>query len=171
VYPQERVARFIEENFIPVRLHVLEQREDFQRVGERYGALWTPSLLELDSDGKEHHRVEGFLEADDLLAQLKLGLGKIAFHEKRWRDAERLFEEVIDEHGDTDAAAEALYWAGVSRYKANGDAAELARTAAAFTTRYQDSTWAKKSSIWKADAKAASVTPRAAEPWPPEPRA
>jgi uncharacterized protein HemY len=160
VYPQDRVARFIEENFIPVRLHVREQAEDFKRVGEQYAALWTPTLLELDPDGKEHHRVEGFLEADDLLAQLKLGLGKIAFHEKRWRDAEPLFEDVVDQHPDSDTAAEALYWAGVSRYKASGDALELARTAAAFTTRYQDSTWAKKSSIWKANVEAASAAAR-----------
>jgi uncharacterized protein HemY len=160
VYPQERVARFIEGNFIPARLHVREQAADFQRVGERYGALWTPTLLELDSNGKEHHRVEGFLGADDLLAQLKLGLGKIAFHEKRWGDAERLFQEVVDQHGDADAAAEALYWAGVSRYKASGDARELAGTAAAFTRRYRDSTWAKKASIWKADVGAGSSAAR-----------
>ena len=160
MYPQDRVARFIQENFIPVRLHVREQAEDFRRVGERYGALWTPTILELDPDGKEHHRVEGFLEADELLAQLKLGLGKIAFHEKRWSDAEHTFEDVMARHPNTDTAAEALYWAGVSRYKASGDARELAQTAAAFTTRYQDSTWAKKASIWKADVEAASASAR-----------
>jgi hypothetical protein len=150
VYPQERVANFISESFIPARLHVREQAEDFQRFGERYGAQWTPTILALDSDGNERHRVEGFLEADDFLAQLKLGLGKIAFAAKRWHDAERSFEDIVDRHSQTDAAAEALYWAGVSRYKATGDASALAQTTAAFATRYQDSPWAKKASIWKA---------------------
>lgn len=171
MYPQERIATFIEENFIPARVHVREQREDFQRFGERYGAQWTPTILELDPDGKEQHRVEGFLEADELLAQLKLGLGKIAFNARRWQDAEGIFEDVMSQHGDTDTAPEALYWAGVSRYKASGDPRDLARTAAAFTTRFQDSTWAKKASIWKADSEAARLTPTAAESRPPESRA
>ena len=49
----------------------------------------------------------------------------------------------------TDAAPEALYWAGVAPYKATGDPASLQATGRAFTTRYQDSTWAKKASVWK----------------------
>ena len=49
----------------------------------------------------------------------------------------------------TDAAPEALYWAGVARYKATGDAASLKDTARAFTQQYQDSTWAKKASVWR----------------------
>jgi TolA-binding protein len=48
----------------------------------------------------------------------------------------------------TDAAAEAMYWAGVARYKATNDASALKATADAFKKRYQDSIWAKKASIW-----------------------
>ena len=127
-----------------------QQAADFQKFGERYGAQWTPTILELDPEGAEQHRVEGFLERDDLLAQLTLGLGKTAFKAKQWQDAERRFREVVDRYPKSDAAAEALYWAGVSRYKGSGDASALAQTAAAFATRYQESPWAKKSSIWKA---------------------
>ncbi len=149
MYPEPRVARFITENFIPARVHVREQPEDFQRFGERYSAHWTPAILEIDPDGTEQHRVEGFVEADDLLAQLTLGLGRSAFKAKRWEEAERHFREVVDRYGKSDAAAEALYWAGVSRYRATGDGSALAQTAAAFDTRYADSPWAKKASIWK----------------------
>ena len=49
----------------------------------------------------------------------------------------------------TDAAAEALFWLGVSRYKRSGDGAFLQQTAEAFKTRYNDSTWAKKASVWE----------------------
>jgi hypothetical protein len=55
---------------------------------------------------------------------------------------------VVERHPQSDAAAEALYWAGVSRYKATNDGAALSETAAAFKTRYTDSTWAKKASVW-----------------------
>jgi len=129
-------------------VHVREQAADFKRFGERYGAQWTPTILELDPDGAEQHRIEGFLEAPDLLAQLKLGLGKALFKAQRWSEAERQFREVLDQYGQTDAAPEAQYWAGVSRYKA-GNAAALKETADAFTKKYRDSPWAKKSSIWK----------------------
>ena len=150
MYPDPRVAKLVTEHFIPARLHVREQAADFQRFGDLYGAHWTPTILELDPDGTEQHRVEGFLEADDLLAQLTLGLGKSAFKAKRWQDAERAFREVVDRYPQSDAAAEGLYWAGVSRYRASGDPSALGATAAAFGTQYTDSIWAKKASIWKA---------------------
>jgi hypothetical protein len=79
------VARFIQENFIPARLHVREPAADFKKYGEQYSAHWTPTVLELDSEGVEQHRVEGFLEADDLLAQLTLGLGRAAFKNRNCR--------------------------------------------------------------------------------------
>ena len=90
-------------------MHVREQAADFHRFGERYGAQWTPTILELDPDGAEQHRVEGFLDAPDLLAQLKLGLGKSLFKAKKWQEAERNFREVVEQYGQSDAAAEALY--------------------------------------------------------------
>lgn len=150
MYPDDKVVRFVTENFIPARVHLREQAEDFKRFGDRFGAHWTPAILELDPDGTERFRVEGFLEAPELLAQLTLGLGKAAFASSRWDDAERRFREVLSRYLASDAAPEALYWAGVSRYRATGDAKALADTAAAFGERFQETTWAKKSSIWKA---------------------
>lgn len=77
MYPDERVARFIVENFIPARVHVREQAQHFQKLGARYGVQRTPTILELDPNGNEQHRVEGFVDAAQLLAQLELGLAKI----------------------------------------------------------------------------------------------
>jgi hypothetical protein len=150
VYPDERVARLIEENFLPVRVHVREQKEEFKRLGERYGVQWTPAILLLDPTGKERHRIEGFLPADDFLAQLMLGLGHVAFGSGRFDEAEREFNKLVETRPDSDAAAEALYWAGVSRYKATNDATALRDTARQFRERYLDSSWAKKASVWGA---------------------
>jgi TolA-binding protein len=66
---------------------------------------------------------------------------------KRWQEAERTFRDVLDRFEETEAAPEAFYWAGVSRYKASGDATALKETAAAFGRRYRESAWAKKASI------------------------
>lgn len=149
MWPDERTAALVKERFIPARVHVKEQAADYQRFGERYGVQWTPTALMIDPGGAERYRIEGFLPVDDFLAQLTLGLGHIAFHARRFGDAERYFEEVLERFPENDAASEAQYWAGVSRYKASGDAKELAATARAFDERYQGTSWAKKASVWK----------------------
>ena len=138
------------QRFVPVRVHVREQKEEFQRLGERYNAQWTPTILILDAEGQERHRVEGFLPADDFSAQLLLGAAKAAFARGAFSDAERVYRDIVQQHPQSDVAAEALYWAGVSRYKESGDASALADTARAFADRYTETPWAKKSSVWRA---------------------
>jgi len=146
VYPRESVARFVTDNFVPVRVHVKEQPAMF----DRFGARWTPTILVLDSEGNERHRIEGFLPEKDFLGQLALALGHVAFAEQRWTDAERWLAEALERNPDGEAAPEALYWKGVSRYKATGDPKELNETAKAFANRYVGSSWAKKASVWAA---------------------
>lgn len=148
MWPDDRVSSFVAENFIPARVHVKDDAALFQKYGEKYAAQWTPTILELDSEGVERHRLEGFLPADDFLAQLILGRAKIDFQEKRWDEAIKLFRRIYEELPESDAAAEALYWTGVSRYKSTNDATALKETARAFSTRYADSSWAKKASVW-----------------------
>jgi len=143
VYPDPKIAGFVSDRFIPVRQHVKTHPEAM----ERFGAQWTPTIMVLDPNGKERHRVEGFLEADALLAQLKLGLAQTAFAAQRWDEAERLFEEVVSA-GDADTAPEAAYWAGVTRYKSSGDPSALGATHTRLNEQFSGSTWAKKASIW-----------------------
>jgi TolA-binding protein len=148
VYPDPRVVDFITQNFIPVRVHVKENHAEFQRLGDRFDARWTPAILLIDSTGTERHRIEGYLPVDDFLSQVALGAAKAAFARKDYSGAERLYRDVTEKFPKTDAAPEAQYWTGVSRYRATNDASALKATAQAFHDRYQDSTWAKKASIW-----------------------
>jgi hypothetical protein len=148
VWPNERVVRFVNENFLPARVHVKENPDAFKEYSERYKAPWTPTILELDSEGEEHHRIEGFLPTEDVRTQRMLGRARIAFDQQEWSDAERRFREIVEQFPGTEAAAEALYWAGVTPYKATGDPASLKGTAQAFKERYQNSPWAKKASVW-----------------------
>jgi hypothetical protein len=127
-----------------LKIHIKEQPKTF----ERFGAQWTPTMQILDPDGVKRHQFEGFLPADDFLAQLKLGLAHSAFARQQWKEAESRYDDVVKALPGTDAAPEALYWLGVSRYKDTGNGAFLAQTAEAFRTRYKDSTWAKKASVW-----------------------
>jgi hypothetical protein len=149
VYPDARVVDLVTRLFVPVRVHVKREADQFRELGAKYSAHWTPTILILDTNGEERHRIEGFLPADDFLAQLTLGLGHAAFAEGDFARAEPRFREVLDRYPNTDAAPEAQYWAGVSKYKASGDGAALAETARAFKTRYTDTAWAKKSTVWE----------------------
>lgn len=148
MYSDRAVAHYITDHLEPVRVHVREQRDEYKRLSERFNAQWTPTILILDPDGEEEHRIEGFLPVDDFLSQIELGLAKVAFRHHNYAEAERLYREIVEKFPSTDAAPEAQYWAGVSKYKGHGDASALRATAAAFRERYQDTTWAKKASVW-----------------------
>lgn len=102
----------------------------------------------VDADGTEHHRLEGFLPKTEFLSQLALGLARAAFDHGRWEEAEAAFDQVLQDYPDTEAAPEALYWRGVTRYKASGEAADLTATAEEFQRRYTDTPWARKASVW-----------------------
>ena len=144
MYPDPRVERFINDNFIPARFHVKTHPEAMGR----FHVDWTPTILILDSEGNERHSIEGFLPNDDFLAQLHLGLAHSAFTAGKFEQAAERFDRVVRELPGTDAAPEAQYWAGVSRYKATGNCEALKATAEAFKQRYGDTTWGKKASIW-----------------------
>ncbi len=145
MYPDPRVGEFINRNFIPVKIHVKENPEGFGR----FGAQWTPTAILADPGGHERYRFEGFLPVDEFMPQVEFGLAKVAFAEGDFARAESLFRRVADENPNADIAPEAQYWAGVSRYKATNDAAALTETAAAFESRYSDTVWAKKASVWR----------------------
>jgi hypothetical protein len=136
----------VNQNFIPVRIHVREQPQ----LMERFGAQWTPTIQILDSDGVKRHQLEGFLPTADFLAQLRLGLAHAAFGQQRFAEAEQRFHEIADRSDSADAASEALYWSGAAKYKATGDANALRHTAEKFRTRFAESSWAKKASVWAA---------------------
>jgi len=134
----------VTEHFVPVKIHVKEQPQDMKR----FGIHWTPTLLVCESDSTERRRIEGFLPAPDLLAQLQLGLAAAAFAGGRYEEAQRAFEAVVNNFPETGAAAEAVYWAGVSNYKITHNREILQRTGARLRDHYPGSDWAKKGSVW-----------------------
>lgn len=149
MYTDSRVVRLIDERFVPVRVHVKDNAAEYQRLGERFGAQWTPTVLVVDPAGQERHRIEGFLPASDFRPQLALGAAHAAFAAGDFTTAARFFDDIVDTSPDSEAAPEAQYWAGVARYKASGDAAALKETARRFTERFQGTSWAKKASVWQ----------------------
>ncbi len=138
------MAEFIQQTFVPARFHIKENSAAF----DRFAAQWTPTILVLDESGVERHRIEGFLPAEDFLAQMELGLAKLAFQHNDYKGAERWFHAVCESMSGATAAAEACYWEGVSAYKSDNKAEHLHDTYRKLSQRYPASEWAKKASVW-----------------------
>jgi TolA-binding protein len=105
-------------------------------------------VLLLDSDGKERVRLEGYLPNNDFVAALMSGLGRIAFVQKKYADAERLYGDVVGRFAQSHIAPGAMYWRAVSHYKATNDHTVLGKVAEELRNAYPSSVWASKATPW-----------------------
>jgi len=129
---------------VPVEAHIKEHPAYFHR----FNALWTPTILILDSSGDECFRYEGYATKTEFRAQLELGLARVAFMSKHWDEAEKRYGAVVERYPDSKAAPEALYFRDVSHYKKTNDHTVLGKVFEEFKQRYPDSIWAMKSLPW-----------------------
>ena len=130
---------------MPLEAHIKEHPTYFHR----FDAVWTPTVLVLDSEGAERFRIEGYLPKEEFRTHLEMGLARVAFMSKRWAEAEQRYAEVVERHPDSKAAPEALYWRGVSHYKATNDHTVLGELPGQFKDKYPDSVWALKTAAWE----------------------
>ncbi|PYQ69347.1 MAG: hypothetical protein DMG04_28665 [Acidobacteria bacterium] len=129
---------------MPVEAHIKEHPAWFHR----FEAVWTPTVLLFDSDGKERSRLEGYLTNTDFMAALTSGLGRIAFVHKKYADAERWYDDVVTRFGQSHSAPGAMYWRAVTRYSATHDHTVLSKVAEELRTTYPSSVWASKAIPW-----------------------
>ena len=80
-----------------------------------------------------------------------MALAKIAFKEKRWPDAERIYGEVAEKYPNTSSAPEARYWRAVSHYKGTNDHTVLGQVAQELNQTAPESLWTKKAIPWLHD--------------------
>ena len=79
-----------------------------------------------------------------------LGLARVAFMRKKWKDAEQMYDEILKKYPDSTAAPEAIYWKAVSHYKGTNDHTVLGEVPKTLQQKYPDSVWTKKSIPWAA---------------------
>lgn len=130
---------------MPLSAHIKERPVYFHR----FDALWTPTVLILDPKGVERFRLEGYLPKDEFRAWLELGLARVAFMSKDFAEAENRYAAVLEKYPDSKSAPEALYWKGVSHYKATNDHTVLGELPGQFREKYPDSSWALKTAAWE----------------------
>jgi hypothetical protein len=146
-YPCGGAAALIEREFVPVKFNVKEPRGEFRDLLRMAKPLFTPLLLWLDATGTELRRTTGYLPPTELEGELRLVLGLADLLHARYAEAYARFREVADRLGDTHAAPEALYWAGIAGYRLEGRGLEgLTPEWAELQGRYPGSTWALRAS-------------------------
>ncbi len=138
-YPDPKVVTFVTENVIPLRVP-----HNAQPLAANFNVKWTPNLIVLDFEGKEHHRVVGFLPPDQFIPFLLLGMAKCYFDTDQFDDALRNLEKLLADYPESDSAPEAIYLQGVCRYKSTHDAKPLKEAQEKLATQYPSSEWTKR---------------------------
>lgn len=140
-YPDSRVKSLIERAFVPVRLDV----EADAAARREFGSARTPTLLVVDADGREVRRHSGFLDPDQLLAELSLARLAEALERKDYEAAGRRLEDARRwAEADPERRAEALYHTAVAAYRSTGDPSELSRGWSRLLDEFPGSEWAER---------------------------
>jgi len=77
-----------------------------------------------------------------------MGLARMAFMHKKFADAQKQYEGVVDRYGNLTLAAEASYWRAVSQYKSTNDHAVLGEGAKELAEKFPGNEWQLKSVPW-----------------------
>ncbi len=138
-YPGEAVAKFIQENLIPLRVAY-----DHKPLSADFKVKWTPTLVTLDPDGTEHHRTVGFLGPEELIASLMLGIAKSHFDREEFNEAISRLNSLLESYPKSDAAPEAIFLRGVSLYKSTHDPKPLRASYDKLSAEHPDNQWTKR---------------------------
>ena len=140
-YPDHRVQTAIAERFVPLRLHLLEDRQ----WTRPFQVFWTPTILIGDRSGKIRYTSVNFLPPEEFLDILDIGEALVAM---RWREYDTSIArlgDVDERRPDGPLTAEALYWLGITEYFRGGDDhVSRDRVWAELLRRYPDSEWARR---------------------------
>jgi hypothetical protein len=141
-YSNAKVQTYLQEAFIPVKSQCFWDKRT--EVMKQFGIAWTPTLVVLDTKGREHHRVVGFVPDDDFLAHLTLGKGKVHFDLFRFAEAIQEFSTLIEQHPKAGAVPEAVFFLGVAEYWKTHDPKGLRRAHDTLVTKFPQSEWARR---------------------------
>jgi len=138
-YPNDSVVEFIQKHLIPLRVAF-----DAKPLSTNFNIKWTPTLIVLDENGKEHHRTVGFFPPEELIPSLLLGIAKSHFDLERFSEALSTLDKLLKDYPRSDSAPEAIYLQGVCRYKNTHDAKPLKEAYEWLLAKYPSSEWTKR---------------------------
>ncbi len=138
-YPNDKVIEFTQKHLIPLRVAF-----DAKPLSTDFDVKWTPTLITLDANGKEHQRTVGFLPPEELIPSLLLGIAKSYFNQEKFSEALSNLDKLLADYPKSDAAPEAIYLRGVCRYKSTHDPKPLKGAYEQLQANYPSSEWTKR---------------------------
>lgn len=138
-YPDTKVSEFLMGSMIPLRVPF-----DAVPLSTDFNIKWTPTLITLDPDGKEHHRIVGFVGPDEFVPSMLLGIGKVYFDIGRFDRAILNLERILNEYPSSSVVPEAVYTMGICRYKATHDTKSLKEAYETLSVRFPENEWTKR---------------------------
>ncbi|HVN24699.1 MAG TPA: hypothetical protein VMT71_12065 [Syntrophorhabdales bacterium] len=142
-YPDDKVIDFINSNLIPLRV-----KSDMP-LAKEFNITWTPTLITLDQQGKEHYRSVGFLSPAELIPSLLLGMAKVYFDTGVLDQCLGTLEKIVSGHPKSKAAPEAVFLRGVAGYKNTHDPKPLKAAYEKLQADYPGSEWADRAQPYR----------------------
>ncbi len=143
-YPDPKVVAFVEQNMIPIQVLY-----NAQPLATEFNVKWTPTVITLDAEGKEHHRTVGFLAPEEFIPSLMLGIAKSYFDQEKYAEALSMLEKLLKDYPKSDSAPEAIYIRGVTKYKSTHSPKPLKEAYERLQAEYPSSEWTRRASPYR----------------------
>jgi hypothetical protein len=138
-YPKDEVAEFLNKAVIPLRVP-----SDAKPLSDDFNLKWTPMLVVLDWNGKEHQRTVGFLPPEEFIPSVLLGIAKTHFDLDQFGDAIKVLDRILSDCAGSSAAPEAVFLKGVCGYKNTHNPTPLKEAYEKLQATYPASEWTKR---------------------------
>jgi thioredoxin-related protein len=102
-YPDSKTVEFVNRFMIPFRANT----QAYANLAGNYGIQYTPTVLTVDGEGKEHHRTVGFMEPKEFIPSLMFGVAKANFGNSLGKRAMAMLDVLLLEYPRSGIAAEA----------------------------------------------------------------
>jgi outer membrane protein assembly factor BamD (BamD/ComL family) len=118
-------------------------------LAKDFNVTWTPTLVSLDQNGKEHHRTVGFLPPAELIPSLLLGIAKSYLDTGRFSESLASLDKILSDYPKSKAAPEAVFLRGVAGYKNTHDPKSLRAAYDKLAADYPSSDWADRAQPYR----------------------
>jgi len=156
-YPDARVASFVDDHFSAIRTNIRDPQLAMRDLLRAVKPPWAPTLVFIGSRNVELRRHVGWLAPLEFIAELHFVLGINDLLHRRFDEGCAHFRAACDDAFRYGIAPEALFWVGVAAYKTGGKPA-LHEVWDELTSRFPESTWARRADVWDMETITAEAT-------------
>ena len=103
--------------------------------------MWTPTILILDTEGRDHFRFAGFLTPVELCARIILDGAKTELDLGNYDLALKCLEEVVGKYEGTFAEPEAIFYLAVAKFLPGHNPKVLKEGLERLRKKFPDSEW------------------------------